>query len=214
MATALTLMKLWKVAANPKRKSRCPGVMHLSAAGQTPFPPLSGLLCLTFSVLTAADQNNTYLFMHASRNHMWAKKVYISWKKKTQDRHHPGIVTLSFWAMCNHLRVACCNWIVFVSFNMQNSLRRMRVERQDIDWWASNYAINHLNIIQFLTLDICIYTLMCHLTSYFGLFTFVLLDWFFVQSCDLRGVYIHVAIIYIMSFMCINYSAVCWNQRR
>lgn len=57
--------------------------MHLSAAGQTSFPPSLESSLMTFTILTAADQNNTYLFMHASRNHMQAKEVYIPGKIQT-----------------------------------------------------------------------------------------------------------------------------------
>ncbi len=48
-----------------------------------PISSLTGVLRMTFTVLTAADQNNTYLFMHTSRNHMWATEVYIPGKKQT-----------------------------------------------------------------------------------------------------------------------------------
>lgn len=83
---------------------------------------------MTFTILTAADQNNTYLFMHDSRKHVCSEQVYIPGKK---DRHHPGIMTLSFWAMCNHLRVACCNSIALVSYNMLNSLERGKTLNAD-----------------------------------------------------------------------------------
>lgn len=88
MASALTLMKLWKVAANPKRK-RGGAWSHASKCCWTnPISSLTGVLLMTFTILTGADQNNTYLFMHASRNHMWAKEAYIPGKnRQTSPRH-------------------------------------------------------------------------------------------------------------------------------
>lgn len=53
---------------------------------------------MTFIALTAADPNNTYLFMHASRNDQELKKR-IPGKR---DRLHPVSVTLSFWVMRLH----------------------------------------------------------------------------------------------------------------
>lgn len=50
-----------------------------------PISSLAGFLPVTFPILTAADQNNTYLFMHASRNHMWETKVHS--RKRRTDRH-------------------------------------------------------------------------------------------------------------------------------
>ncbi len=91
-ASTLTLMKLWRVAANPKRNWGA--WSHASKCCWTnPISSFAGVLLMTFTMLTAADQNNTYLFMHASRNHMWAKEVYIPGK----NRHtSPGDCDIEF----------------------------------------------------------------------------------------------------------------------
>ena len=55
---------------------------HASKCCRTnPISSLTGVLLMTFTILTAADQNITYLFMHASRNHMLATEVYVPGKK-------------------------------------------------------------------------------------------------------------------------------------
>ena len=82
LASVLTLMKLWRMAENPKRNTGA--WSHASKCCWTnPISSLTGVLLMTFTILTAADQNNTYLFMHASRNHVCSKEVYIPGKKKT-----------------------------------------------------------------------------------------------------------------------------------
>lgn len=98
-----------------------------------PISSLTGFLLMTFPILTAADQNNTYLFMHASRNHMWETEVH---SRKRQTDITQCMVTLSFWAVCTHLRVVCCNWIVFLSCNMLGSLEKNR-HRQARHWLLS-----------------------------------------------------------------------------
>lgn len=152
MAAALTLMKLWRVAANPKRKSGVPGVMHLSAAGQTPFPPwLQSSVWHSLSWQQTIKITLIYLCMLPGITCEPKKCIFL--EKKQTDITQAGMVTLSFWAKCNHLRVASCNWRVFVSYNMSNSLKRMSIERQDIDWWVSDSVIHHSNIVPLLTLD-------------------------------------------------------------
>lgn len=58
--------------SKPQEEERVCGVMHLSAIERMDNPIFSHTVFLleTFTILTAADQNNTYLFMYASRNHM------------------------------------------------------------------------------------------------------------------------------------------------
>lgn len=89
MASALMLMKLWKVAGNPKRK-RGAWSYASKCCWTNPISSLTGVVHMTFTILTVADQNKAYLFMHTSRNHMWVTDVYIPGKK--YDGHHPGIV--------------------------------------------------------------------------------------------------------------------------
>lgn len=92
--------------------------------------------CWHSPILTAADQNNTHLFMHASRNHMWKKEAH-SRKKKRQTGITRHTVTLSFWAAHTHPRVAFCNWIVRLSCNMLNSLGGKNGRRHTRHWLGS-----------------------------------------------------------------------------
>lgn len=189
----------------PRERGVVPGVMHLSAAGQTPFPPSlefsswhslswQGLIKITLIYLCTLPGITCEL----------KKRTFL---EKT-DRHHPGIVTLSFWAMRNHLRVACCNWIVFVSYNMLNSLKRMSIEKQDIDWWVSDCAINHSKIIQLLTLDIyldrTIWKSMLRSPNFRKINDHWMI-WIFgrvtVQSWDLIRGCVYADVTYLVSFM-------------
>lgn len=86
MASALMLMKLWKVAANPKRRRGA--WSHASKCCWTnPISSLTGVLLMTFTILTVADQNNAYLFMYASRNHMKCIFQEKKTNRQTSPRH-------------------------------------------------------------------------------------------------------------------------------
>jgi len=48
---------------------------------RNPISSFTAVLLLTFTTLTVADENNTYLCMHISRNQTGATEVYIPGKK-------------------------------------------------------------------------------------------------------------------------------------
>lgn len=103
MAFALSPMKLWRVAASPRRTqaayshaSKCCGTNSISSRTRV-------------LLLTAAGQNNAYLFMHTSRKHMWVTEVYTFLEKKDKAKQKKtaikgGTVTLGFWVACDRLQ--------------------------------------------------------------------------------------------------------------
>lgn len=85
----LDMGEIIESGSKPQEVEPVPGVMHLSAVGSPPrwHSP----------ILTATDQNNTHLFMHASRNHMWKKEAHSrKLKKKKTDRHHTALGDIEF----------------------------------------------------------------------------------------------------------------------
>lgn len=52
----------------------------------SPISSLTRVIPMTFTAMTAADQNNTYLFMLASRNHTRAKEAYSRKNRQTSSR--------------------------------------------------------------------------------------------------------------------------------
>lgn len=83
----LDIDEIMESGSKPQEEERLPRVMQLSAGGRTSFPPSPEASPVTFTTLTAADQNNTYLFMRPSRNHMWAKQAYSRKSRQTSACH-------------------------------------------------------------------------------------------------------------------------------
>lgn len=130
------------------RGRRVPGVVHLSAAGQTPFP--SWLESSLWHLPSWQQLIKITLIYSCTLPGITCGLKKCIFLEKT-DRHHPVIETLSFWAMCNHLRVLYCNSIVFVSYNMLNTLGIRKTSHWMLSIKLLYYALKH-NLV--VTVDI------------------------------------------------------------
>lgn len=126
----------WPIAATPKREAR-----DYWGAFQHRW---TRVLPVTFIAVTAADQNNTYLFMHASRNDQELKKR-IPGKR---DRLHPVSVTLSFWVMRIHPAVTKSS-----SFHTIWRMVLKKKEPRKTQHWHMNITFQYYPLKHNLVLD-------------------------------------------------------------
>lgn len=91
----------------------------------SPMSSLSGVMPVTFTAVTAADQNNTYYScMFPGITQEPRKSV----PGKT-DRLHPVSGTSSFWIMRIHRSAAHRNQILLVSYNMSDGFKKKRSQK-------------------------------------------------------------------------------------